>query len=392
MLTAIQDLINWAPVGIPAFIFVIAMVVFFHELGHFLMARACNVSVETFSIGFGGEIFGWTDRKATHWKVCWLPLGGYVKFTGDENAASIPDRERMANMGEDEKKNAFPFKPLWQRMLVVAAGPLANFVLAFVVFVVLFGGFGARALSTYVGAVQNKSPAAVAGLKPGDKITAVDGRTVQLYMPVVQELVRSSEGKNLTALQDLIRSSGGKTLTLTVLRGDKTLLLHVTPRVINANNIYGENTKIMAIGILPADPSPANTVNIPIRLVKVPQLAASECWRIVDTSLTYLWRIVSHRADASQLGGPIGMAQMAKSAASHGFYDLIYLVAFISVSIGMINLFPIPLLDGGHLLYYACEGVLGRPLDERTQDVGFRLGLALVIGLMIFATWNDLVR
>lgn len=377
MLTALQDLINWAPVGIPAFIFVIAVVVFFHELGHFLMARACGVAVETFSIGFGGEIYGWTDKKNTRWKVCWLPLGGYVKFAGDENAASTPDRERMAAMSEEEKKNAFPFKPLWQRMLVVAAGPMANFVLAFLVFVVLLGGFGARALSTYVGAVQNKSPAAVAGLKPGDKIAAVNGKPVRLFTP---------------ELQNLVRSSGGKTLALTIDRDGKTLLLHVTPRVINAKDIYGGNVKTMAIGVLPADPFPANTVYIPIPLAQVPLIAASECWRIVDTSLTYLWRIVSHRADASQLGGPIGMAQMAKSAASHGFYDLIYLVAFISVSIGMINLFPIPLLDGGHLLYYACEGVLGRPLDERTQDVGFRLGLALVIGLMIFATWNDLVR
>ncbi len=309
--------------------------------------------------------------------MCWLPLGGYVKFAGDENAASTPDRARMAAMSDEEKKNALPFKPLWQRMLVAAAGPLANFVLAFVVFMVLFGGFGARTLSTYIGAVQNHSPAAAAGLKPGDKIKAVDGKPVKLFIP---------------ELQDVVRSSDGKTLAMTVQRDGKTLLLHVTPRVIQAKNIYGENTKIMGIGVLPAASFPANTIYIHIPLTKVPLLAASECWRIVDTSLTYLWRIVSHRADASQLGGPVGIAEMAKSAASHGFYDFVYLVAFISVSIGLINLFPIPPLDGGHLLYYACEGVLGRPLNERIQDVGFRFGLALVIGLMIFATWNDLVR
>jgi regulator of sigma E protease len=377
MLTVIHDLINWAPVGIPAFIFVIAAVVFVHEFGHFLMARACGVAVEAFSIGFGGEIRGWTDKKGTRWKLCWLPLGGYVKFAGDENAASTPDRERIARMTDEEKRVAFPLKPLWQRMLVVAAGPLANFILAFVVFVILLGGFGARALSTYVGAVQDKSPAAEAGLKPGDKITAVDGQPVRLFTP---------------DLQGAVRAGAGKTLTLTVQRNDETLLLRVTPREIDNTDIYGAHLRTPGIGVVPADAFPENTVYIPIPLVKVPQIAAYQCWAIVETSLTYLWRIVSHRADASQLGGPIGMAQMAKSAASHGFYDLIYLVAFISVSIGMINLFPIPLLDGGHLLYYACEGVLGRPLDERTQDVGFRLGLALVIGLMIFATWNDLVR
>jgi len=377
MLTMIHDLIAWAPVGIPAFIFVIAFVVFFHELGHFLMARACGVRVETFSIGFGGEIFGWTDKKSTRWKVCWLPLGGYVKFAGDENAASMPSAERLAQMSEEEKKGAFPLKPLWQRCLVVAAGPLANFVLAFVVFAALFAIWGAQGRSTFVGAVQNDSPAAQAGLKPGDKITAVDGRSVRLFSP---------------ELQALIQASKGRTLALSVERGGKTLQLSVTPRQLETKDIFGGPVKTLAIGVLPADPFPENTVYIPVPLLKAPLIAAYQCWGIVDGSLTYLWRIVSHRADASQLGGPIGMAKMAKSAASYGFYDLISLIAFISVSIGLINLFPIPLLDGGHLLYYACEGVLGRPLSERVQDVGFRLGLALVLGLMIFATWNDLVR
>lgn len=377
MLTIIHDVIAWAPVGIPAFIFVIAFVVFFHELGHFLVARACGVSIDTFSIGFGGEIFGWTDKKNTRWKICWLPLGGYVKFAGDENAASVPSPERLAQMTEEEKKGAFPLKPLWQRCLVVAAGPVANFILAFVVFAVLFAVWGGQGRSTYIGGVQNDSPAAHAGLKPGDKITAVNGQPVKLFSP---------------ELQNIVQASGGRDLALTVQRGGQNLQLHVTPRQIEAKNIFGEPVKTVAMGVLPAEPFPENTVYIPVPLAKVPLLAAYQCWGIVDGSLTYLWRIVSHKADASQLGGPIGMARMAKSAATYGFYDLIYLVAFISVSIGLINLFPIPLLDGGHLLYYACEGVLGRPLSERIQDVGFRLGLALVLGLMIFATWNDLVR
>jgi len=377
MLTMIHDLIAWAPVGIPAFVFVIAFVVFFHELGHFLMARACGVAVETFSIGFGGEVFGWTDSKKTRWKICWLPLGGYVKFAGDENAASTPDRERIAQMSEEEKRGAFPLKPLWQRMLVVAAGPIANFILAFVVFTLLLSIWGAQGRSTFVGGVQNGSPAAIAGLKPGDKITAVDGREVKLFSP---------------ELQSLIHNSNGRTVALRVERDHKTLHLNVTPRQIESKDIFGGTVKSLAIGVLPADPFPENTVYIPVPLTRAPVIAAYQCWGIVDTSLTYLWRIVSHKADASQVGGPIGMARMAKSAATYGFYDLIYLAAFISVSIGLINLFPIPLLDGGHLLYYACEGVLGRPLSERVQDVGFRLGLALVLGLMIFATWNDLVR
>lgn len=377
MLTIIHDLIAWAPVGIPAFIFVIALVVVCHELGHFLMARACGVAIDSFSIGFGGEITGWTDKKGTRWKVCWLPLGGYVKFKGDDNAASVPDRERLASMSAEDRKGAFPFKPLWQRILVVLAGPLANFVLAFVMFAGLLAFAGAKAPSTYVGGVTLKSPAAEAGIKPGDKITAVNGEKVELFTP---DLVGA------------IQKAKEKTLILTIRRNGELLKLPVTPREIEIKDIFGSKEKIKAIGVVRDDSDARNVIWLKVPLVKVPQIAALQCWGIVDASLTYMWRIVSHRADPSQLGGPIGMAQMAKSAASHGFYDLIYLVAFISVSIGLINLFPIPLLDGGHLLYYACEGVLGRPLTERTQDVGFRLGLALVLGLMIFATWNDLVR
>lgn len=372
-----HSLYDWITVGVPAIAFVFTMVVFFHELGHFLVARACGVAIDTFSIGFGSEIFGWNDRKGTRWKVCWLPLGGYVKFRGDENAASIPDPEQIARMTPEERQGAFPLKPLWQRILVVLAGPVANFILAFVVFSILFGGFGARSPSTYVGSVQAKSPAAEAGIKPGDKITAVNGEAVHRFSPDLQMWVRNSHGRPLN---------------LTILRDEKTFNLRVIPRELETKDIYGGTIKAMVIGVGPAELFPENTVYIPIPLAEVPHIAASQCWFIVDASLTTVWRIVSHRGDASQLGGPVGIARMAKSAASHGFYELIYLMAFISVSIGLINLFPIPLLDGGHLLYYACEGVLGRPLSERVQDVGFRLGLALVIGLFIFATWNDLVR
>jgi len=377
MLSLLRDLYIWAPLGIPAFIFVITLVVFFHELGHFLVARACGVAIETFSIGFGGELFGWTDRKGTRWKICWLPLGGYVKFLGDENAASVPDRARLERLNTTEQRNAFPLKPLWQRMLVVLAGPVANFVLAFLLFVILLTGFGAKALSTYIGGVQKGSPAAMAGIKAGDKITAVQGHPVRMFYGEMQELIHARMGKPTA---------------ITLERDGRPMTVHLTPSWIDNTDIFGTHLKTPGIGVEHGPDAGDNIVIIPVPIQRAPLIAAAQCWDIVANSLTYLWRIVSHRADASGLGGPIGMAQMAKSAASHGFYDLIYLVAFISVSIGMINLFPIPLLDGGHLLYYACEGVLGRPLDERTQDVGFRVGLALVLGLMIFASWNDIVR
>ena len=377
MLTLIHDLVTFAPVGIPAFLFVIGVIIFVHEFGHFLVARACGVGIKTFSIGFGGEIFGWTDKKGTRWKVSWLPLGGYVMFEGDANAASTPDAEAVAKMTAEQKKRALPLKPLWQRAAVAAAGPLANFVLAFVVFTLLFAISGARAPGTNIGSIQDKSPAAEAGMKPGDKITAVDGKSVKLFYP---------------DLTDAIQGSGAKTLRLTIERAGEIRNFQVTPRVLSIKDIFGAEHQYRAIGVGLDEVNTDKYVTIPIPWTRAPVAAAVQCYGIVDMSLTYLWRIVSHRADASQLGGPIRIAGVAKSAASHGFYQLVWLIAVISVSIGLINLFPIPLLDGGHLLYYACEGILGRPLTERTQDVGFRFGLALVIGLMIFATWNDLVR
>lgn len=336
MVTAIQNLVNWAPLGVPAFIFVITIVVFFHEFGHFFIARLCGVAVETFSIGFGSEIVGWNDKKGTRWKISWLPIGGYVKFLGDENAASMPDREKMENLTPDQHKNAFPHKALWQRSLVVVAGPVANFILAFAIFAILFATVGAKGLGTYVGGVQKGSPAAAAGILAGDKITAVNGKPVRLFYGELQGLVQESRGKQLT---------------LSIERQGRPLTIKVTPRQISAKDIYGGNLKAVAIGVYPASDTPQNTVFLPVPWAKAPMIAAQQCWAIVDMSFTYMWRIVSHHADTSNLAGPIGMAQMAKSAASHGFYDLIYLVAFISVSIGMINLFPIPLLDGGHLLY-----------------------------------------
>ncbi|MBU6299496.1 MAG: RIP metalloprotease RseP [Alphaproteobacteria bacterium] len=376
MLTVFHNVLDWAPLGLPAFVFVITFVVGIHELGHFLVARLFGVGVETFSIGFGNEIFGWTDRKGTRWKVSWLPIGGYVKFLGDEDAASTPDRERLAQMNAEERSHTLPYKPLVQRVLVAAAGPAANFLLAIVVFTFLFTFFGVKALSTYVGSVTPKSPAAMAGIKPGDKITAIDHRPVRLF----------------AELPGLIDRSNGRPLDIAIDRNGEAMVLSVTPRVISTKDIYGTPVKVVAIGVGFGPDTPENTVYVPIPILEAPLAAVGQTWGIVDMTFTYLWRIVSHHADASQLGGPIGMAQMAKSAASHGPYELVYLLAFISVSIGLINLFPIPLLDGGHLLYYGCEAVLGRPLGEQAQDLGFRLGLALVLGLMIFATWNDLVR
>jgi len=380
MFGVLHGLLGWIPLGLPAFLFVITVVVFFHELGHFLVARACGVRVEAFSIGFGPAIVHWLDRRGTEWKISWIPLGGYVKFFGDADAASAPDRARMETMTTDEQRDAFPFKPLYQRALVVLAGPLANFVLAIAIFAALFATVGKPQVSSHaiparIGTVTPNSPAAAGGLKPGDRIYAVQGQPVSRF----------------EQLQKSIKSSAGKPLTFSVERKGAPLTLQVTPRWIQITDFYGSKEKLFGIGVSPEiDPSLVSNVRLgPLAAVGA---AGEETWNIVDTTLTYMWRIVSGRSDTTQLSGPVGIARISKKAASEGFLTLVGLAALISVSIGLINLFPIPILDGGHLLYYAFEVILGRPLGARAQEVGFRLGLAVVLGLFFLATWNDLVR
>ncbi len=376
MLDAIQGLLAWIPLGLPAFLFVVTVIVFFHELGHFSVARAFGIRVETFSIGFGREIIGRTDRHGTRWKVGWLPVGGYVKFFGDADAASTPDREAAEAMTPAEREVSLQHKPLYQRVLVVAAGPVANFVLAFVVFTCLYAFLGERTVSTYVGAVTPHSAASEAGIKPGDRIVRLNGKQVLYFAD----------------LHPILERSKGKTLPLTVERRGTRVDLAVTPRTLGTKDMLGTPTTIVGIGIEPDFENPANLISLPVPLWRAPGDALGQCWAIVDLSLTYVARIFVGRADTTQVSGALNMAKVAKTAASHGLYEFLSLIALISVSLGLINLFPIPVLDGGHLLYYGCEAVLGRPLGERVQEAGFRFGLALVLGLMIFSFWNDLTQ
>jgi regulator of sigma E protease len=376
MLSFVHHVIAWAWIGVPATALVFTLVVFFHELGHFLVARACGVAVETFSIGFGGEIVGWTDTRGTRWKLSWLPLGGYVKFKGDDGPTSMPDREKIARMSADERKSAFPLKPLYQRALVAAAGPAANFLLAIVVYSVLFATIGAGSPSTTVGEVLANTPAAAAGIRAGDRILSINGQKVVFFADI----------------HDALANLKDKPVSIVFNRNGNIRQLTLNQREIHGKDLFGANANYVGIGIGPDTEDTQTFVFVRLPVSLAPVAAVSQVWGITDLTLTYLERIVTRQADASQLSGPVGIAKAAKTAASHGLYDLISLIAFLSVSIGLINLFPIPLLDGGHLLYYGCEAVLGRPLDERTQDVGFRLGLALVLGLLIFTTWNNLVR
>jgi regulator of sigma E protease len=368
------NIVSWAPLGLPAWLFVITVVVFFHELGHFAMARLFGVKVEVFSLGFGREMFGWTDKKGTRWRVSWIPLGGYVRFLGDADAISRPDNEGVESLDAAERPRALPSKPVYQRALIAAAGPFANFILAIVIFTAMFLAFGRLAIPPVIGTVSAGSPAAAAGIKPGDVIRSIDGVAIKDY----------------TQLQEIVPLSAGQELAITLLRGGRELTVHATPRNIRHKDQFGYEENGPLLGVtqsLTAKP----TI---VRYGPVEALGESvhQTWSIISGTMKGLEQILLGRTDASQLRGPVGTAGLAKKVAELGFLALIQLAALLSVSIGLINLFPIPVLDGGHLLYYGCEAVLGRPLGERAQDVGFRFGMALVLGLVLFVTWNDIIR
>jgi regulator of sigma E protease len=368
-----QDFAVWAPVGIPVFLVYVTLVVFVHEMGHFLMARAFGAKVVAFSIGFGPEIFGFNDKHGTRWKLSWIPVGGYVQFAGDANAASAPDRD-ADQASEIEKADMMVFRPVHQRALVAVAGPLANFVLAILMFWGLFLYAGHSEVAAMVGPVDKGGPAATAGILPGDLVTSIDGTAVT----------------NFEQLPEMIRASDGQALTIGLKRGAQGLTVQVTPRQEAVKDAVGETAKVFVIGVHPSPNAPIITTRY--NVFQAFGAACGRTWDIVHMSLSGIGQIISGRASLDQLHGPVGIAQITRKVALWGILPFISLIAILSVSIGLINLFPIPMLDGGHLLYYACEAVLGRPLGERVQDVGFRLGLVLVLGLMLLATWNDIAR
>ncbi|MGH6726353.1 MAG: RIP metalloprotease RseP [Pseudolabrys sp.] len=357
------------------FLFVLTIVVFFHELGHFLVARCCGIKVLTFSIGFGPEIVGFNDRYGTRWKISAIPLGGYVKFFGDDNAASVPDHELAAAMTEAEKAVSFVHQPVAPRAAVVAAGPIANFVLAVAIFAGVFVVVGKQTTSARVDTVQPASAAQAAGFQPGDLVLAIDGEKIGSF----------------SDMQRIVSISAGEPLNIEVERGGVPVTLKATPQLRTLKDNFGNVHKLGVLGISRSmAPGDVKTEKVgPLRAVV---MGAKETWFVVDRTLSYIGGVFTGREAADQLGGPIRIAQVSGQMASAGFVALIHLTAVLSVSIGLLNLFPIPLLDGGHLLFYGIEAARGRPLSERTQEVGFRIGLAIVVMLMIFATFNDILH
>jgi regulator of sigma E protease len=357
------NLTNW----IIPFLFVLTIIVFFHELGHFLIARLCGVKVLVFSIGFGPELFGFDDKHGTRWKISVIPLGGYVKFFGDENEASAPaSQETLAAMTEEERKQSFPGQPVGNRAAVVAAGPITNFILAIVVFAGVFMAVGKTTVLPRIGSVQPDSPAATAGFKPGDVILSIDDAKIDDFSDV----------------QRIVSFSAGTPLTVVVDRGGVLNTLKVTP---------AEQGKRGVLGIVRSN-EPDVVKTEPVTPLEAVQLGAGRTWLVVSTSLTYLRDVVLQKQSADQIGGPITIARLSGEVAKMGFSPLLELVALLSASVGLLNLFPIPLLDGGHLMFYAIEVIQGRPLSARSQEVAFKVGLAIVSMLMIFVISNDLLQ
>jgi regulator of sigma E protease len=357
------------------FLFVLTIVVFFHELGHFLVARWCGIRVLTFSLGFGPELVGFNDRHGTRWKISAVPLGGYVKFFGDDNAASAPDHAAAAAMTESEKKDSFIGQKVSARAAVVAAGPIANFVLAIAIFAAIFMIVGKQTTSARVDAIQAGSAAATAGFQAGDLVLSIDGEKIDSFAD----------------MQRIVSISSGEPLKIVVERKNSEITLSATPQLKEIKDNFGNVHRLGVLGIS-RSMAAGDIKTEKLGPLSAVSLGAQETWFVVDRTLSYIVGVFAGREAADQLGGPIRIAQVSGQVASAGFVALIHLTAVLSISIGLLNLFPIPLLDGGHLLFYGIEAARGRPLSERAQEVGFRIGLAIVVMLMIFATFNDILH
>jgi len=356
------------------FLILITIVVFIHEYGHYYFAKKYGVGVTDFSIGFGKEIFGWNDKSGTRWKVCWIPLGGYVKFFGDRNVFSQSEQQELINKYDEEsRKKLFILKPLYQRSIIVAAGPFANFLLAIIIFTIINLSVGKDITPAVIDEVLPDSPAYVAGLQKNDKIISINNNKV----------------KSVLEVSTFINTSTSDSIEFIIIRNDAEITLFIQPNLVDGKDSFGNSVKKRMIGIR------LSSFNNEFQkerlgLSKSIYYSINEVWFVCITSLKYLGSMIVGSADSSQLGGPIRIAKITGQVAEHGIVPFLSITAYISISLGLINLFPIPMLDGGHLLFYAFEKILGRPLRQKTQEGFFRIGLFLLFFLMFFVTFNDL--
>lgn len=351
------------------FVVVLTILVFVHELGHYLIARLNGVRVEVFSIGFGPEVFGWTDRAGTRWKVSMLPLGGYVKMFGDANAASAPDSELLSSITEQERRVTLQGKTVWQRMAVIAAGPLANYFFALVVFTGLFATVGQRYTPAEIGFIQPNSPAERAGLLTGDRVVEVESLPVERFED----------------LQLIVSENSGTPLVLKIMRGEDEIELEITPNVKQVTDIFGiaHTQGILGIG------------RQGVEYVKRGPLeafayACKETFSLTVQTLSSIGQMFIGMRGTDELGGPLRIAQLSGEVAQLGLPSLLWFMGVLSISLGLINFFPIPMLDGGHLVFYLIEAITGKPVSIKAQERWFQIGFFILVGLMIFSFWNDL--
>ncbi|WP_297108667.1 RIP metalloprotease RseP [uncultured Devosia sp.] len=355
-------------------IWIIAFIVFVHEMGHYLVARWNGVAIHTFSIGFGREIVGWYDRHGTRWRISAIPLGGYVRFVGDMNAASLPDPKAVETVDPALAPRLFVNKNVWQRIAIVAAGPIANVLLTFLILYALLLGYGRYTIPAVISEVLPGSVAEAAGFLPGDEILAVDGYAVRGFEDFQRYVATSPERP---VVVDLSRGGADRTLTL-------------VPEAVQIEDRFGNEQRIGRIGVS------RDVENTDVTLyrpgpVEAVGMTLEEIRFIVQRTAAFLGDFFVGRGDVEQLGGPVKVAKVSGEVATLGFVALINLMALLSLNIGIFNLLPVPMLDGGHLLYYLIEAVRGRPLSMRIQEIGFRFGFALVLALMVFTVFNDTV-
>jgi regulator of sigma E protease len=368
------EFIYWLLSYVVPFLAVLTVIVFVHEMGHYLVARWNGVAIQTFSIGFGREVIGWNDKHGTRWRISAIPLGGYVRFVGDSNAASVTDADVVANADPDLAPKLFANKNVWQRIAVVAAGPIANVILTFVILYALLLGYGRYTIPPVVGEVIAGSVAETAGLEPGDVIVSVDGYVV----------------RGFEDFQRLVATSPAREVTIELDRGGSAETIVLVPDVAEIEDRFGNMQKIGRIGVSRdvADtdvslyrPGPVEAIGMTVEEIRF----------IIQRTAAFLGDFFVGRGDVEQLGGPVKVAKVSGEVATLGIIALINLTALLSLNIGIFNLLPVPMLDGGHLLYYLVEAVRGRPLSMKVQEIGFRFGFALVLALMVFTLFNDTI-
>ncbi|MEM9726014.1 MAG: RIP metalloprotease RseP [Pseudomonadota bacterium] len=433
------------------FILVLAVVIFVHEYGHYIVGRWSGIHAEVFAVGFGPEIYGWDDQRGTRWKICWVPLGGYVKFKGDANAASGPDDDALEGLSAEERRATMQGAPLWARAATVAAGPIANFILTIFVVIALTLAMGAPSDRPVLGEVREGGQGFGGGLRAGDRIISVDGQPVEAFSGfmatmfedegapkrvvverpdgeggsfeetlefgfsrltrvagvesggpadraciIAGDVIQKINGVAVTSfvdIQEAVAAAEGSTLQLTLARDGALVETSLQPQWMETPNpATGEVTRRLLIGVSADFNIGVEPAQERVGVGQAIWTGLTAPWRIASVTFTYLGAIFSGQSDGSSLRGPLGIADMSGQAAAQGFVAFILLIASLSTAIGIMNLLPIPVLDGGHLVFFAIEGLRGEPVSARAQEGAMLVGLAALLGLLVFATSNDLPR